>query len=236
MKDATEKKNKVFFGIEEGKEEKKEPHENSCCPAVYVSYYKEYFDISTVTAFRRMARAVWPLFPQSFVEAEGKADLYVPVWTYFTLMVTMSSLGTIVEGIDAISKDTTKTLSFSFDTGLISYYAAIFSFYFFINPAIFCLFLKCKGSKIGFAHMLCIVGYSFVPFIPLPYLFLINSEIFKVSVLIGAACLAMHFLYRNLGELCDKYLIGYTYCVRAYMIMIEIALIFLIYTKFYPSS
>ncbi|MDR3548964.1 MAG: hypothetical protein P4M11_11995 [Candidatus Pacebacteria bacterium] len=194
-----------------------------------MAYYREYFDLSSQDAIRRMARTVWPFLKESFVEAEPKADLYVPLWTYCTLVITMSTFGSIVSAIDDARESSSSTLNLSFDYSKVEYCAGVLGFFFFINPAFFCIFFKCKGSPIGLAQLLCMVGYSFVPFIPVSFLFVTPYAIFRVAILMTAACLGMHFLYRNMGDLADKYLVGYTYFVRAYMIVIQIILIVVIY-------
>lgn len=182
---------------------------------------------------RRIAKAVWPFQSKSFVETEGKADLYVPVWTYFTLVITMSSFGSLVKSIDEARVADATSLKLSFDTDKLSSCITVFTFFFFVNPGIFCIFFKCKGSEIGLVQLLCMVGYSFIPFIPVSFLFVLPYAIFRVVLLIGAACIGMYFLYRNMGKLCEKYLKDYIYFVRAYMITIQVILIVVIYFSFF---
>ncbi len=221
---------KLFFGLGDP-EQPNAPAAANSASWWNVDYYKPYFDLSTQDAIRRVGRAMWPFTKQSFVEAEQKADLYVPIWTYFTLVITMSSFGSLVAAMDASTSSGTITLSL--DYSKISYCATVLGFFFFINPALFCIFFKCKGSAIGLAQLICMAGYSLVPFIPISFLFVLDFAVFRVSVLVAAACLGMYFLYRNMGNLADKYLVGYTYFVRAYMILMQIVLIVVIYFVFF---
>ena len=176
---------------------------------------------------------IWPFLSKTFVETEKKADLYVPIWTYFTLVIAMSSFGSLVHSIEEAKANSGTSFNFQLDTEKVKSCTLVFGFFFFINPAIFCLFFKCKGSAIGLIQLLCMVGYSFTPFIPVSFLFVLPYEIFRMVLLMGAACLGMHFLYKNFGKLCEMYLKDYIYFVRAYMITIQAILIIVIYFSFF---
>ena len=221
----------IFFGVQaprRGQEEKPNPY--SCWQT---EYYRPYFDLSTKVAMRRILKVLWPFFKLSFVESEEKADLYVPMWAYFTLVITMSSFGSLVHSLQEAKESGGTVMEFQLDVNKINSCASIFGFFFFINPAVFCVFFKFTGSPIGLAQILCMAGYSFVPFVPVSFLFVLPYAVLRAALLIGAACLGMHFLYRNMGGLCEKYLKGYTYFVRSYMILIQVLLIFVIYFVFF---
>jgi len=221
----------VFFGLQapgKGHEPKYNPY--YCWQ---LGYYSQYFDLSTSDACRRIMRAMWPFFKESFVEAEGSADLYVPVWTYLTLVITMSTFGSLVASIKKAEEDGGTKLELQLDADKIMMTSTIFGFFFFLNPFLFTVLFKCTGSAIGLFQLLCMVGYSFVPFVPVSFLFVLPYATFRAALLIGASCMGMHFLYRNLGGLTERYLKEWTYFVRAYMILIQVVLIFVIYFVFF---
>ena len=216
---------------EETKDEGKTPPTSSSW--YQLANYKDYFDLSSGVAMRRIMKAIWPFTGKSFVETEEKADLYVPIWTYFTLVITMSSFGSLVSSMkEAEATDATR-LNLNFDLDKLKSCFIVFTFFFFVNPFFFCIFFKCKGSEIGLAQLMCMVGYSFIPFVPVSFLFVLPYVIFRVVLLIGAACIAIYFLYKNMGKLCEKYLKDYVYFVRAYMITIQVILIVVIYFSFF---
>ncbi len=198
-----------------------------------VEYYKEYFDINTETAIQRIIKAAWPVGPDSFVDTEHKADLYVPLWTFITLIISMSTFGNIVHAVKAAHGKSARRIDVEFDPTKVTTTATILLFYLVINPCIFYTALKCKGANITLAELLCLYGYSYVPFIPMSLLFALQYPIFQVVVLFGAAGISMYFLYRNLGELCQKYLGDLMVYAKPYMIMLQVLFVVLIYFKIY---
>ena len=103
----------VFFGsLEEEKPGKKKAVPPPPPSFWQVEYYQEYFDISTETAIRRTIRALWPFKQEPFSRTETKPDLYVPIWTFITLIITMSTFGNIVHAIKA-AHTTSKPVSYT---------------------------------------------------------------------------------------------------------------------------
>ena len=198
-----------------------------------VEYYKEYFDISTETAINRIKKALWPFSSESFIESEPKPDLYIPLWIYITLIITMSTFGSIVHAIHMVHSGTATKLQIDLDPNRITSTATILLFYLVINPCIFYGILHYKGAKIKLAELLCIYGYSYIPFIPMSLLFAIQIKLFQVIVLFGAAGISTYFLYRNMENLCNNYLQNWMACARPYTIILQILLMSLIYLKIY---
>lgn len=224
-----------FAGLKEEKKEVAKPPETPCLPAfLRLSYYREYFELSTEVAIRRTLKAAWPFGPDSFVETEHKADLYVPLWTFITLIISMSTFGNIVHGVKTANSSSSATrLKVNFDASKVTTTAMVLFFYVVINPAMFYVLLRYKGASIAMIDLLCLYGYSYVPFVPMSLLFAMQFPVFQVVVLFGASGLSMYFLYRNLGEICQKYLGDLMYYAKPYMVILQIVLVCLIYFKIY---
>ena len=231
------KKPAAFFGsiLSEQPQAVQKPVAPPAPPSFWqVEYYKEYFDISTATAIQRIIKAIWPFGPDSFVETEHKVDLYVPVWTFITLIISMSTFGNIVHAVKAAhaAKGATK-MTIDFEPAKVTTTASILLFYLVINPGIFYIALRCKGATISLAELLCLYGYSYVPFVPMSLLFALQYPVFQVVVLFGAAGISLYFLYRNLGEMCQKYFGDLMLYAKPYMIILQIIFVCLIYFKIY---
>ena len=230
---ASEGKKPAFFGGLHLSDPAAKPVEPPKPSFWQVEYYQEYFDLSTEVATKRIIKALWPFGPDSFVETEHKVDLYVPLWTFITLIISMSTFGNIVHGIRMAHANSQSKMTIDFDVSKVTTCASILLFYVVINPLIFYLALKWKGAGITIAELLCLYGYSYVPFIPMSLLFALQFPIFQVVVLFGAASISVYFLYRNLGELCRKYLGNLMFYVTPYMIIIQIIFVCLVYFKIY---
>jgi len=198
-----------------------------------VDYYRDYFDISTETAIKRIIKAAWPFGPDSFVETEHKPDLYVPVWTFITLIIFMSTFGNIVHAIKQAHATSSTRIILDYDPEKVTTTASILLFYLIINPGIFYFTLKCKGANVSPAELLCLYGYSYIPFIPMSLLFALQYPIFQVMVLFGAAGISTYFLYKNLGELCNKFLGDLMAIAKPYMVVCQVIFCCLIYFRIY---
>jgi len=199
----------------------------------HLEYYMEYFDISTETVIRRIKKAIWPFGAELFVETERKSDLYVPLWTFITLVIMMSTFGSIVHGMKEASENNIPKLKIRLEPDRIFATFSILLFYLIINPCFLYGLLKYKGSKVRLCELLCLYGYSYLPFIPMSLLYGIQITLFQVIVLFGAAFISTFFLYRNLNDLCQSYLQSWMEFVRPYMIIVQILFIVLIYFKIY---
>ena len=198
-----------------------------------LEYYKEYFDISTEDAIQRIKKAIWPFGSDSFVDTEHKSDLYIPIWTFITLIITMSTFGSIMHGLKKANDNQSNTVSIILDINKVTSTCTILFFYLAINPAILYGLLKYKGSKIKLCEILCLYGYSYVPFIPMSLLFAIQIPLLQIIVLFGAAIISTYFLCRNLGEMCQNYLQTWMDVLKPYMIIVQIIFTTLIYFKIY---
>eukprot|EP00826_Nyctotherus_ovalis_P047612 TRINITY_DN549_c0_g1_i12.p1 TRINITY_DN549_c0_g1~~TRINITY_DN549_c0_g1_i12.p1 ORF type:complete len:325 (+),score=54.62 TRINITY_DN549_c0_g1_i12:42-977(+) len=198
-----------------------------------LEYYREYFDISTESVVRRIKKAMWPFERESFVETEEKSDLYVPLWTFITLVITMSTFGSIVAGVKKASEEKAGALKIVLDPSRIIATTFILSFYLVVNPCLFFGLLKYRGSKVRIGQILCLYGYSYLPFIPMSFLYGIQMPVFQVVVLFGAAIFSTYFLYRNLSELCQNYLQNWMNVLNSYMVIVQVLLVILIYFTIY---
>eukprot|EP00826_Nyctotherus_ovalis_P003900 TRINITY_DN10810_c0_g1_i2.p1 TRINITY_DN10810_c0_g1~~TRINITY_DN10810_c0_g1_i2.p1 ORF type:complete len:129 (-),score=22.51 TRINITY_DN10810_c0_g1_i2:358-744(-) len=60
------------------------------CPLFTISFYRPYFDITSKEALRRVWSALAPCRGGFYRELRGRADLYVPFWTYVSVALTLT--------------------------------------------------------------------------------------------------------------------------------------------------
>ena len=67
-----------------------------------ISYYAEYFNVTTFDVLTRMRKSIWPFCSSSRIYIDDDSvDLYGPIWIMITLIVEIAIVGYVNNMIDS---------------------------------------------------------------------------------------------------------------------------------------
>ncbi len=191
-----------------------------------LEFYKKYFNISTVTAIDRCLKAMWPFRDELFLESERDLDLYVPLWNFVTLIVTMGVLSNAVKSTDAGDSSAGFACVVRCFTALGLYLGT--------NSGVAYLVLRFYGATVGCLDIVALYGYSLVSFVPMSFLYLLPFRMFRAAVVLASSGVSLYFLERNLGKACDKHLGTSRVFAQVYAVVAMLILVYVICFHIYP--
>lgn len=160
--------------------------------------YQQYFNVDTIDIYDRMM-AVFTTFAvvggfQSVLEQNGSgADLYGPFWISTTLVffVAVSSNLSMYLHSDSSS-------DFEYDVNHVGRaMGVIYSFVFTLSFILYFSF-QCLSIRVALVEIICIYGYSMVPFLPAALLCAIPFNIWIWMVLSIAGTISLNLVLKNL--------------------------------------
>jgi len=149
---------------------------------------KTYFDVDTSTVLQRLKKTLKP-FSSSFFE-EKAPDLYIPFWGTTTLILVMAAagnLGVYMENGLAWHSQASKVITATW---------LLYSLLLGVPFACYCL-LSNSGSGVTLLHLVCLYGYSLVPFIPAAVLCVIPLKLLRWFMMLGAFAWSSCLLLKN---------------------------------------
>jgi hypothetical protein len=183
-------------------------------------YWQQYFDVDTTDVIAR-AKGVFLPFPNpaGFLArvTAGKPDFYMPFWISVTLAFLLGVVGNILAALT--TGDSEAQFSFDFDKMRIS--AMIIFGYLAVLPAVVrgtLIWMKAPGR---YSDILCLYGYSMLPFLPAVFVSFIPLALFTWAVFLAAAAWSTWFLFLNVRSYFMDLLAG-----RAYWVVVATVVVF----------
>lgn len=139
-----------------------------CC----FNWLKKYFQINSKDFFSRVCLSVIPFNSKFYEVVEKSPDFYGPFWIYTTLIVLISSCGSLTRTIQG-NRDTNFFQEFMPTACILIYFIG------FGVPIFLALFTKIFGGKINIAPIICIYGYSYTIFLPITIICTIPNELLQ---------------------------------------------------------
>ncbi len=163
------------------------------CTCFSVEFYRPLFDVDTVEVLQRARVPFAPfLFPSFFELIEDKPDLYVPFWGSTTLVFLMGIMANFASWAAHEATDSIWHYDFSLVTS-----AAAFIFGFLCVSALAAwATLRYQGIPFSFMKLVCMFGYSILPFCPATVLCALPVSWVQWLAVVLAAVLASVFLIR----------------------------------------
>jgi hypothetical protein len=163
------------------------------CMCLSVDFYRPLFDVDTQEVLQRVRVAFLPfMFPSFFEVIEDKPDLYVPFWGSTTLVFLMGIMGNFASWAAHEATDSIWHYDFSLVTS-----AAAFMFGFLALSALLAwATLRYQGIPFAFMKLLCMFGYSVLPFSPATILCALPFAWLQWLAVVLAAALSSIFLIR----------------------------------------
>lgn len=136
----------------------------------------------------------------SFHQNTKQPDLYGPVWITMTLVFFLAVTGNTSKFLKTDAEDV------QYDIGHLTKAFFIVAFYTFALPSAMCVMLQCihanvssssAATTIGWVEMICIYGYSLVPFVPATVLCLVPFVFLEWLVLLVATGMSLLLILRN---------------------------------------
>ena len=199
--------------------------------------YRTYFDVDTSDILKRVVGSVkMANIPDGFrndllgvAGGEGSKgpDAYGPFWIsatmVFFLAVTSNMHGYLHR--DDVSE-------FESDINhLVHAMPVIYSYTFLIPVALF-LVLRCVAIPFNLMELICLYGYSLVPYAPTLLLCLIPVNFLEWVVLLVATCVSCLFILRNVSTPILSSDVGLTKAPALVMFVVACHLIFVLVLKF----
>lgn len=163
-----------------------------------IQSYQKYFDVDTIDVKDRILGALTHFnveagFRDTILERNGSGpDLYGPFWVATTLVFLVavsSNLGMYLHSDSASD--------FEYDVTHIGKAMGIIYSFIFLQPTILYFTLSFLSISIPFIDLVCLYGYSLVPFLPASLLCAIPSNALIWLVLVGATFLSLILILRN---------------------------------------
>ena len=199
--------------------------------------YRTYFDVDTADILKRVVGSVkMANIPDGFrndllgvAGGEGSKgpDAYGPFWIsatmVFFLAVTSNMHGYLHR--DDVSE-------FESDINhLVHAMPVIYSYTFLIPVALF-LVLRCVAIPFNLMELICLYGYSLVPYAPTLLLCLIPVNFLEWIVLLAATCVSCLFILRNVSTPILSSDVGLTKAPALVMFVVACHLVFVLVLKF----
>lgn len=166
-----------------------------------VDYYKSSFDVTTDQVVERVKNTILPFEPGSIFGAEGKYDLYGPLWIVITLNVMISVFGNLSCYIMYYTHEYRDIWSYKSEVVKIASSTTFLTFYFLIVPVMIYFGLKFlgeSGSVPDYFYFVSIYGYAMAPFMPAIVLYVIPSNTLKWALLLGAGAASLYFMAKEM--------------------------------------
>lgn len=139
-----------------------------CC----FNWLKKYFQINSKDFFNRILLSFIPFNSKFYELVENSPDFYGPFWIYTTLIVLISSCGSLTRTIQG-NRDTNFFQEFIPTASILIYFIG------FGVPIFLALFTKIFGGKLNIAPIICIYGYSYTIFLPITIVCSIPHELLQ---------------------------------------------------------
>ena len=166
-----------------------------------ISTMQQYFNVDTVDVKNRIIGSILHANKADYfrdqILSDGehrKPDLYGPVWVTMTLVFFL-----------AVTSNTSKYLhtdsmeEFEYDRGHLTRAFSVLTFYTFALPALLFVMMRFISVEISLGELVCIYGYSLVPFVPTTILCLVPSVFFEWMFLIFATVMSLMLVARNIA-------------------------------------
>ena len=160
-----------------------------CC----FNWLKKYFQIKSNDFFKRIALSVIPFNSKFYELVENSPDFYGPFWIYTTLIILVSSCGSLTRTIQG-NRDTNFFQEFIPTASILIYFIG------FGVPVFLALFSKIFGGKINIASVICIYGYSYTIFLPITIICSIPHELLQWLLLAYAIFSSTSLIIRSLSR------------------------------------
>eukprot|EP00563_Minutocellus_polymorphus_P004280 CAMPEP_0181036922 /NCGR_PEP_ID=MMETSP1070-20121207/9126_1 /TAXON_ID=265543 /ORGANISM="Minutocellus polymorphus, Strain NH13" /LENGTH=381 /DNA_ID=CAMNT_0023114603 /DNA_START=38 /DNA_END=1183 /DNA_ORIENTATION=- len=199
--------------------------------------YRTYFDVDTADVLKRVVGSVkMANIPDGFrndllgvaggADAKGP-DLYGPFWLtttmVFFLAVTSNMHGYLHR--DDVSE-------FESDINHLVHAMPVLYSYAFLLPVTLFLVLRCMAIPFNLMELICLYGYSLVPYAPTLLLCLIPVNFLEWIVLLAATCLSCLFILRNVSTPILSSDVGLSKAPALVMFVVACHLIFVLVLKF----
>lgn len=163
-----------------------------------IESYQQYFDVNTSDVKTRIIAAVKDCnavnrFREQVLGREGSSpDLYGPWWITTTLVFLVAVTSNLSMYLHADSSE-----DFEYDVNHIARSMSVLYSFVFILPVLLYFAFQCAGVSIPCLDMVCLYGYSLVPFLPATILCTIPSDIIIWLSLVVATCISLNLVVKN---------------------------------------
>merc|ERR1719203_211549 len=163
-----------------------------------ISGYKQYFDVDTVDIKDRIVASLTHFnieggFRESVLERNGSGpDLYGPFWVATTLVFFVAVSSNLSMYLHSDS-----SADFEYDVAHIGRAMGIIYSFIFVLPTVLFFAFNCLSISIPLVDLMCLYGYSLVPYLPASLLCAIPLNFSIWIVLVAATGISMIFVLRN---------------------------------------
>jgi hypothetical protein len=221
-----------------------------CC--IPVTSYQRYFDFDTDDIVQRVKGSIiFANTPNHFREniigtqmdessqTQGHSssihkgpDLYAPIWVTLTLVFFIASTSNATAYIHKGRMD-----DFEYDISHVAN-AMILLFSFVLGlPTFFHFVLKCIRVNMEWVDLVCLYGYSLVPYIPASLLCLLPSVVLEWILLLSATVLSVLLILRNIASpiirSSDAHARSYASAVLMAVMLFHLAFVLILKFSFY---
>ena len=158
-----------------------------CC----FNWLKKYFQINSTDFFKRVGLSVIPFNSKFYELVENSPDFYGPFWIYTSLIILVSSCGSLTRTIQG-NRDTNFFQEFIPTASILIYFIG------FGVPIFLALFTKIFGGKLNIAPVICVYGYSYTIFLPITIICSIPYEFLQWILLAYAIFSSTSLIIRSL--------------------------------------
>lgn len=202
-----------------------DPALNGPCACFSVAFYKPYFDVDLdhVVARLKSALLFCPASGTPFLQLiDGRPDAYGPFWLATTLVFAIavtSHLGAL------FAFDGEKGDEFEYDFEVVTTCASVVYGYLFLVPLGFWTAFKYwLNVPLPLIHVLCVVGYSLAPYLPLSTLCIVPLAWLQWIALLAACVLSTLFVIKALMPTLMQHVPQQTVMVLGVFMLANVAL------------
>ena len=139
------------------------------CGCLSVAYYQPYFDVDLEHVLQRLRCALLVVKQPPFLQViDGRPDAYGPFWVATTLIFAIAVTSHISSFVEFSSLQSVSGEVFEYDFAVVTTCASVVYGYLLVVPLAFWAAFKYQlGVPLPLIHVLCVVGYSLAPYVPL---------------------------------------------------------------------
>eukprot|EP00388_Colpodella_angusta_P020237 GDKJ01050553.1.p1 GENE.GDKJ01050553.1~~GDKJ01050553.1.p1 ORF type:complete len:249 (-),score=38.14 GDKJ01050553.1:147-893(-) len=181
---------------------KKVTSSESVMPLLTMTYYEQYFSVSTEDIVQRLRLALLPFLKSessNSISFKENPDFYGPFWIATTVILFMAGTANVTRFLSSVSSNA--------DFELVSLAATYVYGCLFLVPFIIrrivtgipgCFDGSGAGDHISYSQLMCVYGYSLIWLIPLTLISLSNSHLVQWITCIIGLSMSVLFLGKQL--------------------------------------
>eukprot|EP00586_Coscinodiscus_wailesii_P017791 CAMPEP_0172505610 /NCGR_PEP_ID=MMETSP1066-20121228/187702_1 /TAXON_ID=671091 /ORGANISM="Coscinodiscus wailesii, Strain CCMP2513" /LENGTH=305 /DNA_ID=CAMNT_0013282289 /DNA_START=195 /DNA_END=1112 /DNA_ORIENTATION=- len=161
-----------------------------------VEAYRDHFDVTTADIQHRIVTSLRhfnDMDGMKEVVLQGKnPDAYGPFWISTTLVFFVAVTSNMSAYLHAEEKD-----AFEYDVSHLFRAMTLLYAYTYLLPLLYYFIFNCLSFQMTFMDLVCLYGYSLVPYCPVTLLCIVPDNFLVWFLLIGATVVSLIFVLRN---------------------------------------